>query len=509
MEPTHDLLKRLARAVEQTAESVFITDLAGTIEYVNPAFEAVTGYTREEVIGQNPRILKSGRHSAEFYGSMWKTILGGQNYCGVLVNRKKNGKLYPSEKIISPIKDGDGRITHFVSTERDITERTELESQFRQSQKMEAFGQLAAGVAHDFNNILTIIQGHASLLQTQQLSEVDQATAIAEISRAAERAAGLTRQLLTFSRRHPIQLKDVDLNEIVENITKMLQRLIGEDIKLKTRYAPGGSPIHADPGMMEQVLMNLAVNSRDAMPQGGQINIETTPVVLTKITRFKNHTAQPGEFVRLSISDTGAGIAPENLSHLFEPFFTTKDVGKGTGLGLATVFGITEQHHGWIEVESQVNSGTTFHIYFPRLAKKALAQGQLPPVPKVPGGTESILLVEDEAALRHLVQRVLERRGYHVYAAASGVKALEVWREHRDGIDIMVTDMVMPEGMNGRELAERLRKEKPDLKVIYCSGYNADILGKDSPLRNNEIFLQKPFSLDKLLSRVRDCLDAK
>ena len=267
-----------------------------------------------------------------------------------------------------------------VSAVRDLTERKQLEAQLRQSQKMEAFGQLAAGVAHDFNNILTVIQGNVSLLQMGQLSPADQASANAEIFRAAQRAANLTRQLLTFSRRQPMQPKDLDLNEVVANVTKMLRRLIGEDIALETRYAPGGASIHADPGMMEQVLMNLAVNARDAMPKGGRLTVETAPVTLADTTQFTKPTARPGDFIRLSITDTGCGMAPEHLPHLFEPFFTTKDVGKGTGLGLATVFGIVEQHQGWIEVESQLNQGTTFHIYFPRLARK-LVNGEQPTAP--------------------------------------------------------------------------------------------------------------------------------
>ncbi len=502
-------LLKLSRAVEQTADSVFITDLAGTIEYVNPAFEAMTGYTREEVIGKTPRILKSGQHNTEFYANLWKTILSGRDFSGVLVNRRKNGEQYHTEKTISPIKDGEGKIMHFVSTERDISERKELEARLRQSQKMEAFGQLAAGVAHDFNNILTVIQGNMSLLQMGQLTRAEQASASVEISRAAERAANLTRQLLTFSRRQPMQSQDLDLNGVVANVTKMLQRLIGEDIALETRYAPGGAPIHADPGMMEQVLMNLAVNSRDAMPKGGRLVIETAPVVLTDTTQFTKHTARPGEFIRLSITDTGFGIASEHLSHLFEPFFTTKEVGKGTGLGLATVFGIVEQHQGWIDVKSQVNEGTTFHIYFPRLARKVPSRELPTPPPHVPGGTETILLVEDETPLRRLMQRVLERQGYQVHTAASGIQALEVWRERRDGINILVTDMVMPEGMTGRELADRLRTEKPDLKIIFCSGYANNMPGKDSPLRQNESFLEKPFEPVKLLQKVRDCVDAK
>jgi PAS domain S-box-containing protein len=494
--------RRLRTLAEASFEGICISE-NGRILDVNDQFAAMFGYGRNELIG---------REIFTLIAPAWRPIITERFHFGEgkpLEHQclRKDGSVFECEAQARTISWGDRAVR--VSAVRDLTERKELEARLRQSQKMEAFGQLAAGVAHDFNNILTVIQGHASLLQTQQLSEKDQTTARAEIIRAAERAANLTRQLLTFSRRQPMQPQDLDLNEAVANITKMLQRLIGEDIALETRYAPGGAPIHADPGMMEQVLMNLAVNSRDAMPKGGRLVIETAPVTLVDTTQFTKHTARPGEFVCLSITDTGSGVAPKHLSHLFEPFFTTKEVGKGTGLGLATVFGIIEQHQGWIEVQSQVNEGTTFHIYFPRLARKVPSREQPIPPPKVPGGTETILLVEDEIALRRLMQRVLERQGYHIHTAASGIQALEVWRERRDGIDILVTDMVMPEGMTGRELADRLRTEKPDLKIIFCSGYANNMPGKDSPLRHNESFLEKPFEPVKLLQKIRDCANAK
>jgi PAS domain S-box-containing protein len=493
--------RRLRTLAEASFEGICVSE-NGRILDVNDQFVAMFGYGRNELIG---------RELSALIAPEWRQVFAerirsseGKRFEHQCL--RKDGSVFECEAQARTISWGGREVR--VSAVRDLTERKELEARLRQSQKMEAFGQLAAGVAHDFNNILTVIQGNMSLLQMGQLTRAEQASASVEISRAAERAANLTRQLLTFSRRQPMQPQDLDLNEVVANVTKMLQRLIGEDIALETRYAPGGAPIHADTGMMEQVLMNLAVNSRDAMPKGGRLIIETAPVVLTDTTQFTKHTARPGEFVRLSITDTGFGIASEHLSHLFEPFFTTKEVGKGTGLGLATVFGIVEQHQGWIEVESQVNQGATFHIYFPRLAKKVPSRELPTPPPQVPGGTETILLVEDETALRRLMQRVLERQGYHIHTAASGIQALEVWRERRDGIDILVTDMVMPEGMTGRELADRLRTEKPDLKIIFCSGYANNMPGKDSPLRDNESFLEKPFEPVKLLQKVRDCANA-
>jgi signal transduction histidine kinase/CheY-like chemotaxis protein len=398
-----------------------------------------------------------------------------------------------------------GRVWSF----RDITGRVELEAQLRQAQKMEAFGQLAAGIAHDFNNILTVIQGNASLLGTEEMTREDQAAARNEIVTAAERAANLTRQLLTFSRLRRLETRDVDLNEIVTSIAKMLQRLIGEDIAQETQCAAGGAFVHADPGMLEQVLMNLAVNSRDAMPKGGHLIIRTAPVNIGREQARSNPRARPGEFVRLSISDTGSGISPKDLPHIFEPFFTTKDVGKGTGLGLATVYGIVEQHKGWIEVESRESLGATFHIYLPRVADKKELERKPAVQSSALRGSETILLVEDEDSVRKLLKSLMERYGYAVLDAASGPLALEVWREHHGTIDVLVTDMVMPEGIGGRELAKELLSRKPDLKVIYCSGYSNDVYGEEVSLRKGVNFLEKPFNLTALLQMIRDSRDSK
>jgi signal transduction histidine kinase/CheY-like chemotaxis protein len=398
-----------------------------------------------------------------------------------------------------------GRVWSF----RDITGRVELEAQLRQAQKMEAFGQLAAGIAHDFNNILTVIQGNASLLGTEELGKDDQAAARNEIVTAAERAANLTRQLLTFSRLRRLQTRDLDLNEIVTSIAKMLQRLIGEDIAQETQCAAGGAFVHADPGMLEQVLMNLAVNSRDAMPKGGRLIISTAPVNIGREQARSNPSARPGEFVRLSVSDTGSGISARDLPHIFEPFFTTKDVGKGTGLGLATVYGIVEQHKGWIEVESRESLGATFHIYLSRVADTREPERKPAVQSSALRGSETILLVEDEDSVRKLLKSLMERYGYAVLDAASGPQALEVWREHHGAIDVLVTDMVMPEGIGGRELAKELLSKKPDLKVIYCSGYSNDVYGDEVSLRKGVNFLEKPFNLTALLQMIRDSRDSK
>jgi CheY-like chemotaxis protein len=330
-----------------------------------------------------------------------------------------------------------------------------------------------------------------------------------QVYSAGERAANLTRQLLTFSRKKEMQVNPLDLNEVIANITKMLGRIIGEDIKLQCNYASTLPSIQADEGMMEQVLMNLAVNARDAMPKGGQLIIGTERVAPDIAYARSNPEARAGEFICLSVKDTGCGMTPEIKARIFEPFFTTKDVGKGTGLGLATVFGIVKQHQGWIEVDSQVGVGTTFKVFLPATARPDAAVELAATQAKVRGGGETILLVEDELALRGLTKIILQRFGYRVLEAASGVEALSVWEQHGAQIDLLLTDMVMPDGLTGRELAKQLLARKPGLKVIYVSGYDMHSEGTTFRAREASTFLQKPYQSQKLAQAVRDCLDGK
>ncbi|HTV42105.1 MAG TPA: ATP-binding protein, partial [Candidatus Sulfotelmatobacter sp.] len=395
-----------------------------------------------------------------------------------------------------------------LSLFRDITAQRRLEEQFRQSQKMEAIGQLAGGVAHDFNNILTVIQGHASLLTAAKLAPLEDKSAN-QIVQAAARAAGLTRQLLTFSRRQLIQPKQLDMNKIVGNMTNMLGRLLGEDIALQLNYWQAPASVEADAGMMEQVLLNLAVNARDAMPKGGQLAIRLTVTDVDDGYVARQPDARKGTFVCISVTDTGTGIAPENLPRIFEPFFTTKAIGKGTGLGLATVYGIVKQHQGWIELESYVGRGTTFRIFIPWISSDRVGNEKPTTAITVRGGQESILLVEDEKPVRELVARVLERYGYKIFQADTGADALQVWAQHKDRIKLVLTDLVMPNNMNGRELAEKLWAQSPGLKVIFTSGYSADIVGKDFKLDPELNFLQKPYQPQALALTIRRCLDGK
>jgi two-component system cell cycle sensor histidine kinase/response regulator CckA len=390
----------------------------------------------------------------------------------------------------------------------DVTEMLNLEAQFRHAQKLESVGQLAAGVAHDFNNILTVIQGYSECLLARKQTDPANLAALKQISDAAKRAAALTRQLLMFSRKQVIQTKVLDLNAVLQNLANMLLRLLGEDIKFEADYVANLPRIEADTGMLEQVVMNLAVNSRDAMPNGGELFVSTSSVAIDEAYAQNHPDSRAGQFVCLTVRDTGCGMDRKTLDRIFEPFFSTKEVGKGTGLGLATVYGIIKQHEGWIEVTSKVGVGTVFKIYFPAVpvAQDASADSSSAAPEQVRGGKETILIVEDEPVLRELIREVLQEYDYHVIEAASGVEALRVWDEFDGKVDLLLTDMVMPEGMNGRELAAQLKKRKPGLKVIYSSGYSPEATGKDFG-HSDTVFLSKPYLPPQLARTVRQCLD--
>ena len=389
----------------------------------------------------------------------------------------------------------------------DITERLNLEAQLRHAQKLESIGQLAAGVAHDFNNILTIIQGHTDRLITQTAEQVSLVEPLKLVSTAAKRASNLTQQLLMFSRKQKMQAKVLNLNKIIANLGKMLQRLLGDDIALESNFESALPAIEADTGMIEQIIMNLSVNARDAMPKGGRLRIATTLAAIDDTYAQLHPEARLGQFVRLSVTDNGTGMSKETLSRIFEPFFTTKEVGKGTGLGLATVYGIVKQHNGWIDVESELGKGTKFVVHLPASSKSfETTFERAPQKPAVKGGNETILLVEDEPVLRELARVILKDYQYEVLEAGTGAEAIKIWQQNCGRIDLLLTDMVMPEGMSGRELAEQLRSRKPELKVIYTSGYSEDVMGNDIGVRD-AMFLQKPYPPPLLAKTVRECLD--
>jgi len=400
------------------------------------------------------------------------------------------------------------RVVHCYGEE--ITDRLNLEEQLRQSQKMDSIGQLAAGVAHDFNNMLTIIQGQSSKLLTKTTLAPDDLDAVLTVYGAAERAAGLTRQLLMFTRKNVMQPRPLDLRQLVANLNKMLCRMLGETISLRFEPSAKIATIHGDPGMIEQVLMNLAVNAHDAMPQGGTLTIALDDFWVDEEYAGQHPDARAGNFVRLQVSDTGCGMSAAVRARIFEPFFTTKEVGKGTGLGLATVFGIVKQHFGWMEVVSESGQGSTFTVYFP--ASEAALPDEAKtvlPAPPISGGSETVLVVEDEMILREMARDFLTDCGYRVLEAGSGREARQVWQQHRHEIHLLLTDMKMPEGITGLELAEQMLKEQPGLRVIFTSGYSDDVVSQKFLAETNSRFLPKPYSYADLTRMVRESLDQK
>lgn len=400
-----------------------------------------------------------------------------------------------------------GRTVKIIGVNQDITERRNLEEEFRQSQKMEAVGQLAGGVAHDFNNILAAILMQAEIAHRALGDETKVGRMLVEIKQAAKQAADLTRQLLAFSRRQVMQLQELDLNEVVSNITRLLQRVLREEVKFEVKLSPAALITSADQGMLDQILMNLVVNAQDAMPHGGQLMIATSEMEITPTNRDLYHDAALGRYVVLRVSDTGGGIDPTHLSRIFEPFFTTKDESKGTGLGLSTVFGIVKQHGGTIRVESELGRGTTFEILFAEAESIAIASTSSEEEAAETVGSETILLVEDDPNLRVLTEMILSESGYHVLVAKSGPDALKVWAEKQDSVHLLLTDMVMPDGMTGRELGEQLLQQKADLKIIFTSGYSVALAGRELDLKPGQAFAQKPCAPDTLLSMIRELLD--
>ena len=492
-----------------SVDGMRICDQDGMIVAVNEAYCRLVAKTRAELEGQPFTVVYDA--SEKPLESMERFR---RRFSERTIDRQVEVRLMLHNGMVVTLEDTNsfvdlrGGPPLLLSLFRNVSDQRQLEEQLRQAQKMEAIGQLAGGVAHDFNNVLTVIHGHASLLLATGAVNGLAARSAQQVIQAAERAAGLTRQLLAFGRRQIMQPRLLDMNELVCNMTKMLGRLLGEDVALHLNYSPVPARVRADAGMIEQVLLNLAVNSRDAMPQGGVLRLRVAVVDANEGQVASHPEAHAGRYVCLTADDTGCGIAPENLRRIFEPFFTTKEVGKGTGLGLATVYGIVRQHQGWIEVDSKLGKGTTFCIYLPLEMGVQEAADSPELAQPVKGGKETILVVEDEAPVRELVCQLLAAHGYQILHAESGAKALELWQNCKDKVDLVLTDMVMPDRINGRELAERLWAERPDLKVIFTSGYSAEVVGRDFVLRRGLNYLQKPYHPDKLAGTVRDCLDA-
>jgi PAS domain S-box-containing protein len=494
-------------ALESAADGVVIIDRKKLIEWVNPSFCSLLGYSAEELIGRNVDMFRSGRPEDDAqYQEMVTTVRSSPMWDGELVGRRKDGGLCLIAQTVTPVRNGE-RISHYVAVMRDVSERHRLEDQLRQAQKMEAVGRLSGGVAHDFNNLLNVILGFGELMLKKLPPDDGLRRYGHEILKAAKRGASLTRQLLAFSRQQVLQPKVVDLNAVVSDTEKMLARLIGEDIELVTALELQLGRVEVDPGQIEQVLMNLAVNARDAMPQGGTLVIETANVDLGEAeARQNDHGVSPGPYVRIVVSDTGSGMDAATLAHIFEPFFTTKAVDKGTGLGLATVYGIVKQSKGYIWPKTQLGKGTTFTILLPRLAPESRVALPSQDAEGDPLGQETVLLVEDNEAARELWRETLDMLGYRTVVASNGAEALELAGAHVGRIDLLLSDVVMPR-LGGRELAARLRERRPDVRVIFMSGYTADTMLRQGIADVGGAFLQKPFSGQQLARKVRETLD--
>ena len=500
---------RLAMAVEQVAETIVITDRDGTILYANPAFEKTTGYTRAEALGRNPRFLKSDKQDADFYRRMWAVLCRGEVWKGHFINKRKDGTLYEEEASISPVRDSAGNVVNYVATKRDVTHEALLENQLRQAQKMEAVGRLAGGVAHDFNNLLMGIMGYVELCRDQIEPGHPNREWLDEITRIAQRSAEITQQLLTFARKQTIEPKILDMNDAVAGMLKLLRRLIGEDINLA--WLPGADlrPVRLDPAQIDQILANLCLNARDAIGGCGKITLETENVMIGADFCAGRVEAVPGAYVCLAVSDNGCGMDPETLSQIFEPFFTTKGMGagKGTGLGLATVYGIVKQNNGFIYATSDPGKGTTFRIYLPQTPVEAagLAVTERTEAPR--GHGETILLVEDENSLRRICRLFLTALGYNVLEAETPGEALKLSHQSPCTIRLLLTDVVLP-GMDGRQMARRINAANPDIKVLFMSGYTADVIADRGVLEQHAAFIGKPFTRDELARKIHTMLES-
>jgi two-component system, cell cycle sensor histidine kinase and response regulator CckA len=509
---TEESLRLLVSAVEQSKESVVITDaelaLPGPkIIFVNPAFTQMTGYSEEEVMGKTPRILQGPRTDKTVLSRLRQNLERGKVFQGEAINYRKDGTEFDMEWQIAPLRNVSGKITHFVAIQHDITERKQLEAQLFQSQKLETVGKLAGGIAHEFNSILTAIIGQSELLLGELPAGSPLAKNATEISKAAGRAATLTRQLLAYGRKQFLQPEALDLNRVVASMEGMFHHLMGGDVDTHIVPAIDLQAVKADAGQIEQVIVNMAINARDAMSNGGKLTLETANVSFDQESVGRYPELKPGDYVMLAITDTGTGMSEEVRARVFEPFFSTKGVGQGTGLGLSTCYGIIKQSGGHISVYSEPGRGTTFKIYLPQMEQQVKISIQRLDSPELPHGTETILLVEDDPALREMAATLLRRLGYTVLTAANGVEALSLNHQRDSGeIDLLFTDVVMPH-MSGKELADRVRTLYPHTRILFTSAYTENAIVHQGVLNKGVALLQKPFTPSALAYKVREMLD--
>ncbi len=500
-------LRKFKLGIERSGEVIFMTDSEGVIGYVNPTFTEVYGYDESEAIGSTPRILKSGKYGEEFYEQFWQAILSKQVVDGEIVNRTKHGDLVTVQGSASPILNEEGETIGFLAIHRDVTKQKQMEEQYRQSLKMQSIGRLAGGVAHDLNNLLTPIMGYAELLTTRINDDETLLGYAQQIHHATDRAKDLTQQLLAFGRKQTLKMETIDSVAAIAKFEKILRRTIREDIELRFHLKPESGHVRIDQSQIGQVIVNLAVNAQDAMPEGGRLTIGTDDIELTRKEAQRIPELEPGSYVMITISDTGEGIDSEILPQIFEPFFTTKVNGEGTGLGLATVYGIVKQHEGHISVYSEKSLGTTFRIYLPRVEPGTTQTTDESQLSRANAGEETIVIAEDDDMVRNYVYNLLMEKGYQVIEAANSREALDAVQKQSGQIDLLISDVIMP-GMNGKELYNQIADRYPDIKVLYISGYTDDVISKHGILEQGVSFLQKPFSNHQLTEKIRDILDS-
>jgi len=499
-------LRRLATAVEQAADAVIVTDSDWVIRYSNPAFERIMGYRKEEVVGKSPYMFSGGEQDSRFYAAIASKAMNGEYWKGRLTNRRKDGTLLTADTSITPVRDADGKIVNFVIAKRDITREIVLEKQVQTAQRMEAVGTLAGGIAHDFNNALTGIIGFAELLRLRIPDDAKVRGDLDEILRCAERASTLTRQLLAFARRQVIEPVRLSLNAVVMELLRLMKKVSGEQIEVCTNLAEGIPSIVADRGQLEQVMMNLCLNSRDAMAKGGRFVVSTGVMTPSEDFLRRNPFMPHGRYVALEVSDTGCGMDETTRERAFEPYFTTKTPDKGTGLGLSMVYGIVKQNRGFIFLESTPGEGTTFRMYFPGV-EAAPEESRENAAAAVRGGNETILLAEDEEAIRNLAVRSLREQGYTVLAAADGEEAVAIAGAHPE-ISMAILDVMMPR-MGGKDVLDAIHRIRPGLPALFTSGYSTDQIHESFVLLPGIEFLPKPYSPASLAGRIRSVLDGK
>lgn len=497
-------LRKLFQAIEQSPVSVVITDLQGKIEYVNPKFTETTGYTYPEVVGKNPRILKSGYTSAAEYANLWKTIGAGQVWRGEFQNRKKNGTLLWEMASIAPVRDVHGRVTHYVCVKEDITERKGTEERLRQAHKMHAIGELTGGIAHDFNNLLAIIIGNLQLLEEELADNDPRRELISDAMWSAERGAELISRLLAFSRRQRLNPKATDLNQVVREMTDLLRRTLGETIEIREILAPALVKTMIDQGQLQNVLLNLTVNARDAMPKGGVLTITTENAVLMADEIEDKHGVKPGEYAVMSITDTGVGMPADVLERIFEPFFSTKPFGKGSGLGLSMVYGFVTQSGGHITVDSEVGRGTTIKLYLPKVGPEEGKEDDADARGRRNG--EIVLIVESDDRIRKTAAERLRRKGFTVLEAGNAAEALSQVEES-PRLDVLFTEVVMPDGMSGIELAQEVHRRRDHVRVLFACRDRQDILDRAKGSGEKLELLAKPYRTRVLAQKVREILD--